>query len=53
MMTTPKALTFIESYFVDTLGSDGVIVHHIDDTEWQSLKSRILKETGEKNDKPA
>ena len=39
-----SVLQFIESYFVTTVEA-GAEVHHIDDTEWQSVRSRCFKIT--------
>ncbi len=36
-----EILNRIEAYFVDTVEPGGVLIHHIDDTEWHSkIKSR-------------
>lgn len=48
MKTVSEVLTLIESWFVDTVEPDGVIMHHIDDTEWQEFKRRLLQQIGEK-----
>lgn len=34
----------IETYFIDTVGTDGVVMHHIDNEEWINFKSRYLQE---------
>ncbi len=40
-LTPEEIVGFIESYLVTTVHPEGDI-HHIDDKEWQSIKSRIL-----------
>ena len=39
-LLTDEVLAFIESYFVTTIEPDGEQMHHIDNTEWQSVKVR-------------
>ena len=38
-----KIVNFIESSLVTTIEPDGTRMHHIDDAEWQSVKTRALK----------
>lgn len=41
-----ELLTQIERYFVNTIEPDGVIMHHIDDTEWKmKIRDKFLKDT--------
>ena len=41
-MDREKIVKFIESYLVTTIEPDGTKMHHIDEAEWQSVKSRVL-----------
>lgn len=36
-----RILKFIKSYFITTVEPDGERVHHLEDKEWQSVKSRL------------
>ena len=41
-LTAEETIKFIESYFVTTIQPDETKMHHIDEAEWQSVKSRLL-----------
>ena len=43
-MDIKEILSFIESYFVTNVEADGTRLHHIDDIEWQSLKSKLARQ---------